>query len=822
MNPNQGGLIQGSLNLATRFGGLALVLGVALGLSLLVERTSLFFYLDRWINDAVHAATASEARFKDVLIVDVNEKAMASLETRLGPWPYDRDVFALVVEHLNDLGAKSIVINLVFSDKRKGDESLAAVLAKSKNVWLAAQGQRFDPPQDLIYKQQLDALAWKPAELPPSTAWRGFRLPNLTLTGLEPVLAGIGVVSILSDDDGMLRRVPLMHESGGKYLPALHLAALFSSSARPDFRVSKGSIQIGEHKWSVDAHGNVLLQVPRNLDGFDALTFDTVVNSALGEQGIRLERAQVEGRSIFIGSTTASQGDYARLPNHGRLAGLDVLALAYTNLANDLVLTPRSHAFKLLLCILSALLPLVVTSRRGVAEWTILMMYGLGIASVLSLNLVLVSRFSTQSTLLFPILLSAFTLLGQLSARVKTIHNERRRFYLEKLAADEATELKSQFLSHMTHELRTPLTAIMGYNRLLAESDLSEEERKSQVNIIDKNCQHLLSLINNLLDQAKLEAGQMALDVGSVSVEEMIGNVVDTLRPIADGKGLSVEYRITQGVPTGVRVDELKVRQILVNLGGNGIKFTKKGGVVFEVDWTDGNFEVRVSDTGPGMSRQVLERIFAAFQQADVTVARTHGGTGLGLTISRNLARLMGGDIGVDSEVGKGSVFTLRIPAEGFEYPSRITTRRITSEEEAPKVEGTILVADDTPDLRQLLSLYLRKMGLDVLLAENGQEAVEIAISKKPNLVFMDMQMPVMDGIEAVKALRKQDYTGTVLALTAQSERDRIMAMLDAGCDGYVEKPVRRERLEAIVRGRLTGTVSEAESSISRLKRGEA
>ncbi len=822
MNPNRGGLIHSLLDFARRFGGLALVFGVALGLSLLVERTSLFFYLDRWINDAVHAATAPETRFDDMIIVDVDESAMTSLEPTLGSWPYDRDVFALVVEHLNSLGAKSVVIDLVFSDRRKGDDVLAATLSSSANVWLAAQGQAFDPPQDSAYRQQLDALAWKPAELPRFRAWRRFRLPHAELTGPGPARAGVGVVSVPPDDDGMLRRVPLMHESGGYYLPALHLAAMFSPRAPPNFRVSGDSVQIGDRKWPVDANGNALLRVPGSLHGFAAIPFDRVVRSAMGESSATLEKSLVEGRTIIIGSTTASFGDYARLPVHGRMAGLDILALAYANLAHDLVLTPRSDAVKLLLCVLSALLPLVIASRRGMPEWMVLVVYGIGVTSAAIANLLLVSQYAIQSTLLFPVLLGAFTLLGQLTARVKTMRDERQRFYLEKLAADEASELKSQFLSHMTHELRTPLTAIIGYNRLLAESDMSDEERRNQVNIVDKNCQHLLSLINNLLDQAKLEAGQMALDVGSVSIEEMIGNVVDTLRPIADEKGLSIEFRIAKRVPSGVRVDELKVRQILVNLGGNAIKFTQKGGVVFDVDWSDGNLEVRVIDSGPGMSREVIDRIFSAFQQADETVARTHGGTGLGLTISRNLARLMGGDIDVTSELGKGSTFSLQIPAEGFEYPTRVVTRKTRAEEDARKVEGTVLVADDTPDLRQLLSLYLRKMGLNVLLAENGQEAVEIAISSQPDLVFMDMQMPVMDGIEAIRALRQKNYSGTVLALTAQSERDRIEAMLDAGCDGYVEKPVRKERLEAIVRGRLAGTVSEAESSISRLRRGEA
>jgi signal transduction histidine kinase/CheY-like chemotaxis protein len=822
MNPNRGRMAHSLISFAQRLGVLTLVFGAALGLSVLVERTSLFFYLDRWVNDAVHAATAPDSRFDDLLVVDVNEQAMASLEPRFGPWPYDRDVFALVVEHLISLGARSVVIDLVFTDQRPGDDALAAVLAKSGKVWLAAQGQSFDPPQDPAYRRQLELLAWKPAELPRPSTWRRFRLPRVALTGVDQPLAGVGVVSVTPDDDGMLRRIPLMHESSGYYLPALHLAALFPALEQPGFRVSGDAVRIGDHEWPVDANGNALLRVPGSLDGFATVSFDRVVDSALGADRPGIEKSLVDGRTIFIGSSTASFGDYARLPVHGRMSGLDILVLAYANLANGMVLTPRTNAIKMMLCLLSSLLPLVLASRRGMPEWLVVIVYGLGFTAVIVVNLLLASRFAIESTLLFPVLLGAFTLLGQLTARVKIMYDERRRFYLEKLAADEANELKSQFLSHMTHELRTPLTAIMGYNRLLVESDLSDEERKSQVNIIDKNCQHLLSLINNLLDQAKIEAGQMALDVNSVSVEEMVENVVDTLRPIADDKGLFVEYRMSKNVPTGVRVDELKVRQILVNLGGNAIKFTQEGRIVFEIEWDEGILRLRVRDTGFGMSREVLERIFSAFQQADETVARTHGGTGLGLTISRNLARLMGGDIEVASEVGKGSTFTVSIPAEGFEYPVRVPFEKVKPEGDMPNVEGTVLVADDTPDLRQLLSLYLRRMGLEVLLAENGREAVDIAVSKRPDLVFMDMQMPVMDGVEAVKALRQREFTGVVLALTAQSERNRIEAMLDAGCDGYVEKPVRKERLEAIVKGRLAGTVSEAESSVARLRRREA
>jgi signal transduction histidine kinase/CheY-like chemotaxis protein len=802
MKPDPGGFLTSSLELARLYGLLALAFLVALGLSLVVERSSLFYHVDRWLTDTTHGLTAPRIRFKDVLIVDVDEKSLVTLEPRYGSWPYDRDLFALATDHLKALGANSIVFNIIFADERDGDGEFAAALAKPPGAWMAGQGQAYAMNEDPAYRQRLGALAWKSTRPVPSLGWRSFRLPSATLTGDRPAKVGVGIVSITPDDDGMLRRAPLLQEAGGNYLPALPLGALFKANDRPEVRVTKSSIQVGGHTWPVDDEGNINLRVPGNIDMFEGISFVDVVRSATGDADFRLDRALVEGRTIFVGSTAAILGDYAHIPIHGRMAGLDIFTLVHVNLSNNLVLVPRSVLWKVLFCLLSAAIPLVVASRPRVSDWQIPVIFGLGLFAAAGLHLVLLGYYGRQSALLFPILLSAFTLLGQTSIRVRTLYVERRRFFLDKLAADEASSLKSQFLSHMTHELRTPLTAIMGYNRLLMESDLSEQEKKTQGEIIDKNCHHLLALINNLLDQAKIDAGQMSLEIASVSVSDLMESVADLLHPIADQKGLKLECRVADDVPSGVRVDETRVLQILINLGGNAVKFTNTGGVTIDVEWADGWLQIRVSDTGVGMDPGALEEIFEAFRQADVSVARRHGGTGLGLTISRNLARLMGGDIDVASEEEKGSTFTLRIPAEGFEYPLRPRVA-VDEEEGSLKLKGRVLVADDTADLRHLLSLYLKKVGLDVLLAENGREAVDLALSEKPDLIFMDIQMPVMDGLEAVKALRDTGYSGTILALTAQSERARIEATLAAGCDGYVEKPLRPEYLIEIVRGRL-------------------
>lgn len=798
-------------------GRFVFILGCALGLALLFKQTPLYSRMDLRFFDWVHAVTAPALYFNDTLIIDVDDQSMANLQPALGAWPYDRDVFAELTRYLTDAGAKSVVYDVVFPEPRNGDGAFVEALRHSGKVLLGARGLELKASASPELLAHLDALAWPVAGDNDAYEWPNFLLPHASLTGTQAEIARSGVLSVIPDSDGILRRIPLMHKIHDRYLPAMWLAALYAGQEPPQvtYRRSAGTLAVGDRSWPVDEHGMMLLKFPRNEDHIKLVPFDRAVLASVGEPGYELTGDfDPRGKTVFVGSSAAVFGDYAQIPVHGLMRGLGILALAHANMRHELAIEPAPWPWDGLVFILAALLPLLVSNRRNASELWIGVAGGLGLLSALTVHVALFGQLNQLSAISFPLTTGVFALAVQFLVRIKTLYDDRQRLYYEKMAADEASALKSQFLSHMTHELRTPLTAVMGYNRLLAEDEISREERGRQVEIIDKNCKHLLSLINNLLDQAKIEAGQMTLDVRPVRIRSLIDDVADTLKPLAQEKGLSLRVAYADGIPAGLSVDELRLRQIIINLTGNALKFTEQGGVTLEVEWNDGRFRVAVRDTGPGMSEAALAKIFEAFQQADNTVATTHGGTGLGLTISRNLAELMGGDISATSILGEGTTFTLAVPA-GATEPLRPPAPVVEQAAAAPEqLVGRVLIADDTPDIRNLLSLYLKKMGLDVLLAENGKEALDVALEEQPDLVFMDMQMPVMDGLEAVRALREAGFERTILALTAQTDQAQIKATLDAGCDGYAEKPISRARLKDIVHEHLDQT-SEAPKQVS-------
>ena len=573
-------------------------------------------------------------------------------------------------------------------------------------------------------------------------------------------------------------------------------------------------------------HGvcQVRLRIPRNRDALTVVPFEHAVAAARayrqGAQGraiaaTGLDPAMVRGRAVFIGSSAAILGDYAHVPVQGRLAGLGILALAYANLKHDLVLKSARWEWNLALLLLAAVLPLLITNRADGSELATSLTAAGGIAAATALHIVLYGKFAQTSELPLAYTTGIAVLLIQLSLRVRGLYEDRRRLHFEKLSADQANALKTQFLSHMTQELRTPLTAIMGYNRLLAEDVRgADEEMRGRLDIVDQNCHHLLQLINNLLDQAKIEAGQMEIAPSVVGPRALVEQVASTLRALADEKGVTWRVNCHEGLPHEVHVDELRLRQILLNLCGNALKFTEDGSILIEASWRDGRLRLAVTDTGPGMSQEAVGRIFEAFEQAETTTAQTHGGTGLGLTVSRNLAQLMNGDLSVESTLGQGSCFSLEIEAP-------FVARTLAPPEEPPAakpaladasvgITGTILVVDDTPDLRDLVGLHLRRAGASVLVAENGEEALVMALEAQPALILMDIQMPVMNGLEAIRALRAADYTGTVIALTAHDEIGAAERIQEAGFDGQLTKPIRKERLLEAARLYLTRPESAA------------
>jgi nitrogen-specific signal transduction histidine kinase/CheY-like chemotaxis protein len=394
-----------------------------------------------------------------------------------------------------------------------------------------------------------------------------------------------------------------------------------------------------------------------------------------------------------------------------------------------------------------------------------------------------------SSALFFPLIAGLITYLMLLVLRGLSLYLEKQKLTYEKMAAEEAYELKSRFMSHMTHELRTPLTAIIGFNKLLDDKKIDPKTHLQYTKLVDKNSQHLLSLINNILDQARIEAGQMNIVPEPTLLRDVVEDVTATLAPLAQQKNLQLTTSYASEMPEAFMFDGFRLRQILLNLAGNAIKFTERGNVALNCNWKDGTLDIEIADTGPGMSVEALQRIFIAFEQADENIAKAHGGSGLGLTISKNLAQLMGGRISVASQEGVGTQFTLHVPLMPCAAPLIATAQQ--AESELPMMTGRILLADDNPDLRDLIELYLTRQGLQVNTAENGQDAVRRALHDSPDLILMDLEMPVLGGIGAIDQLRTLGYTGPILALTGHNKGEQTARALAAGRQRKIRQSAR-------------------------------
>ncbi|MBI5846107.1 MAG: response regulator [Deltaproteobacteria bacterium] len=391
--------------------------------------------------------------------------------------------------------------------------------------------------------------------------------------------------------------------------------------------------------------------------------------------------------------------------------------------------------------------------------------------------------------------------------------------------AEVANEAKTSFLAGMSHEIRTPLTSIVGFAELL-QDPLTDEERSEYIETIRKSGEHLLSLVNDILDLSKIEAGKIEIEMLEASPVQVVNGVVSMMQAAAEKKDLEFGVTFLGLIPEKIRTDPTRLRQILINLVGNAIKFTSDGKVFLTVRMRPGPdanrayMEFAVTDTGIGMNRAELEKAFNKFEQADASTVRRFGGTGLGLNISRKLARMMGGDITGESQKNVGSTFALVLDVgPPLELSlSRVEEDRLNdiadeaqAEETRPEIlSGRVLLAEDGPDNRRLLSLFLKRAGIIPDFAENGREAYEKALSaaqmgKAYDVILMDMQMPEMDGYEATRLLRENGYTKPIIALTAHATVLDKNRCLEAGCDDYIAKPVNRERLLAIVSRYLTG-----------------
>jgi PAS domain S-box-containing protein len=374
--------------------------------------------------------------------------------------------------------------------------------------------------------------------------------------------------------------------------------------------------------------------------------------------------------------------------------------------------------------------------------------------------------------------------------------------------AEAANNAKSEFLANMSHEIRTPMTAILGFSDLLAMPDLPSSEQREFVEGIQRNGKALLELIGDILDLSTIEADKLRLEKADCPLRQIIDDVMAVVRVQAEQKKqvVKVDYRFP--LPETTHTDRTRLRQILTNLLGNAVKFTGEGNIRLTIRYLReadgrGRMQFAVSDTGIGIPADRIDELFQPFTQVDGSASRRYGGTGLGLAISKRLAKALGGDIEVASELGKGSTFTLTIDQGSLadvpmlQAPQAVlaAAAKPLSIAAGPALHGRLLLAEDDPSIQQIICLLLKKMGLEVTVAETGQMACDLAQESKADgrpydLILMDIQMPNVDGYEATRWLRQHDWQGPIVALTAHTlagDREKCLA---AGCDDYIAKPI--------------------------------
>lgn len=380
---------------------------------------------------------------------------------------------------------------------------------------------------------------------------------------------------------------------------------------------------------------------------------------------------------------------------------------------------------------------------------------------------------------------------------------------ISKEEAEQANRFKSEFLANMSHEIRTPMNAILGFSEVLKRaSDRNSEDSFRYLNTISSSGNHLLNLINDILDLSKVEAGRIEIEKTNTRAHQIIHEVVQILQVKADEKNIYLEFEPEGPLPEYIATDAGKLRQIVTNLIGNAIKFTSTGGVKvvtrLHEKGDDSSLSIDIIDTGIGMTPQQAVDVFNPFTQADSSITRRFGGTGLGLTISKRFAEALGGDIVVKSRAGEGSQFTATVntgPLDGIE---RLSIDEVLSNQwQQAKAEvtqwefpnSTILVVDDGDENRELLEVVLADVGINVISAENGQVALDQLSANNVDIVLMDVQMPTMDGYTAAGLMRDRNYTLPVIAMTADAMVGAEQKCLDAGYSEYMAKPVNIDRL---------------------------
>ena len=406
--------------------------------------------------------------------------------------------------------------------------------------------------------------------------------------------------------------------------------------------------------------------------------------------------------------------------------------------------------------------------------------------------------------------LIGFSVVIQDVTREKSSEEELKAM---KLSAEAANRSKSAFLANISHEIRTPLGAVLGFAELMSARGLPDEDKLELFSKVKRNGDQLTVLINDLLDISKIESGKIEVERIPTDLQTLLYDCEQLFTSKAGEKSVELKFRVTKKIPLSITTDPTRLRQVIINLLSNAIKFTPSGGTVIlecSGEHSDGDNRIifRVIDTGRGMTEAEMEKLFQPFAQADVSTTRQYGGTGLGLFLSQRLARALGGDLSIEwSRPGQGSCFTASIDPGSVDFEKAFTQilppdRKAQSGNLNSRILDNvkILVVDDSLDNRELIKTYLSKAGAEILLAENGLKGVEKALSEKFDLVLMDVQMPVLDGNQAMKILNENRYEQPVIALTAHAMKEERDFSLQLGFSDYLTKPIDRTLLISSIR----------------------
>jgi two-component system, sensor histidine kinase len=384
------------------------------------------------------------------------------------------------------------------------------------------------------------------------------------------------------------------------------------------------------------------------------------------------------------------------------------------------------------------------------------------------------------------------------------LEENNRELEIQREKAEGATRAKALFLANMSHEIRTPLNGIIGISKILEGKNL-DAEQKELAEIITTSGENLLNIINDILDFSKIEAGQIHLEQIEFNILNVISNIIKLLRFNADKKGLEINIQLNSNVPDVLIGDPYRLNQIITNLVNNAIKFTDKGRIVILVEIADRVDDkivliFKVIDTGIGISKEGIEKLFKEFSQTETSTTRKYGGTGLGLAICRNLVMLMGGEIGVNSKAGEGSEFWFKI---AFGYVGKIKEQQ---EEVVIPDDIRILFAEDNLVNQRVTQLLLRQIGVKCDIAQNGLEAVEMFKKNKYDLILMDMQMPELDGIGSARRIREYEKESGIkdpvhiVAVTANAYSEDKLKCFEAGMDDFITKPFKESEIKKIIK----------------------